>query len=158
MNKKFSTAWKGSKRPGKQRKYKANAPLHIKGKFVSVNLAKPLRKTVGKRNIQIRKNDKVKIMRGKFKGKEGKVLSVRVKYGKVYVEGIQVTKMDNSKANVPLKPSNLQIIEMTERTGKRKANTEKKEVKKDSKESKIVSGTKSQDSSSKESRTKEMKK
>ena len=120
MKKKFSTAWKSSKQPRKQRKYKANAPMHLKAKLVSVNLAKPLRKTAGKRNVQIKKDDKVKIMRGKFKGHQGKVLSVSVKYAKVYVEGIQVTKMDNSKANVPLKPSNLQIIEMAERGKKSK--------------------------------------
>jgi len=137
MKKKFSTKWKASKQPRKQRKYKANAPLHLKAKFVNVNLAKPLRKSVGKRNIQIKKNDKVKIMRGKYKGKQGKVLSVSIKYAKVYVENIQVTKMDNSKANVPLKPSNLQIIEMAER-GKRKAKTENKEVKKA--ESKEIKG------------------
>jgi large subunit ribosomal protein L24 len=125
MNKKFSTKWKASKRPSKQRKYKANAPMHTKAKFVSVNLAKPLREKVGKRNVQIKKDDKVKVMRGKFKGTQGKVLSVSVKYAKVYVEGVQVTKMDNSKANVPLKPSNLQIIEMAER-GKKKVAEKKK--------------------------------
>lgn len=136
MKKKFSTAWKSSKQPRKQRKYKANAPMHLKAKLVSVNLAKPLRKTVGKRNVQIKKDDKVKVMRGKFKGHQGKVLSVSVKYAKVYVEGIQVTKMDNSKANVPLKPSNLQIIEMAERKTKAKKVEEKKEVKKEKSESK----------------------
>ncbi len=140
MKNKFSTKWKASKRPSKQRKYLANAPLHIKAKLVSVNLAKPLRKTSEKRNVPVRKDDKVKIMRGKFKGKEGKVLSVSTKYSKVIVEGITIKKMDGSQANVPLKPSNLQIIEMTDR--KQKAVSEKKtEVKK------RVSETKSQDSS-----------
>jgi len=104
----------------------------MRAKFVNVNLAKPLRKTVGKRNIQIRKDDKVKIMRGKFKGKEGKVLSVNIKHGKIYVEGIQVTKMDNSKANVPLKASNLQIIEMADRKQKNKK-AESKENKQENK-------------------------
>ena len=138
MKQKFSTKWKASKQPRKQRKYLANAPLHLKAKFVNVNLAKPLREKVGKRNIQIKKNDKVKIMRGKFKGVQGKVLEVSLRYGKVYVEGVQVTKMDNSKANVPLKPSNLQIIEMTERVNKKmkkvsekKTESPKKEVKED---------------------------
>jgi len=141
MNKKFSTKWKASKRPSKQRKYKANAPMHLKAKLVSVNLAKALREKVGKRNVQIKKDDKVKVMRGKFKGTQGKVLSVSVKYAKVYVEGVQVTKMDNSKANVPLKPSNLQIIEMAERGNKKskkvsEKKAETKEVKKEKSEDK----------------------
>lgn len=126
MKKKFSTAWKASKQPRKQRKYRAKAPLHVKRKFVSVNLAKALREKVGKRNVQLRKDDKVKVMRGKFKGKQGKVLSVDLKYSKVYVEGVQVTKQDGSKANVKLQPSNLQIVELAERNNKVKKTSEKK--------------------------------
>lgn len=129
MNKQFSKKWKGSKLPRKQRKYTANAPLHIRRKFVSVNLSKELRKKVGKRNIQIKKDDKVKVLRGKFKGREGKIMKVNLKQSRVIVEGIQVGKMDGSKANVKMQPSNLQIIEMAER--KQKVKKEKtKEVKK----------------------------
>jgi large subunit ribosomal protein L24 len=131
MKKKFSTSWIGSSQPRKQRKYRANAPLHLRRKFVSVALSKPLRKTQGKRNVVLKKNDKVKIMRGKFKGKTGKVLSVDLKYSKVIVENIQVTKLDGSKANVKLQPSNLQIIEMADRKPvKKNEKKETKEVKK----------------------------
>lgn len=112
MKQKFSTHWKASKRPGKQRKYTANAPLHIKKKLVSVNLTKELRKKYNKRNIPVRKGDVVKIKRGKFKGSQGEILEVKTKKQKVTVEGIQVKKMDGSKANVNLQPSNLQIVEL----------------------------------------------
>jgi len=112
MKQKFSTAWKASKQPRKQRKYLANAPLHIKRKFLSVNLSKELRKKHGKRNIPVVKGDKVKIMRGKFKKKSGKVTEVKTKRMKIYIEGIQVKKTDGSKASVPLRASNLQIIEL----------------------------------------------
>jgi len=112
MKKKFSTAWKSSKQPRKQRKYVAQAPLHIKKRFVSVNLSKDLRKKHGKRNLPVKKEDVVKVMRGKFKKKQGKVLSVKLKTQKIIVEGIQVKKLDGSKVNVNLRPSNLQIIEL----------------------------------------------
>ena len=112
MKKEFSTKWKSSKQPRKQRKYLANAPLHIRKKFVSINLSKDLRKKHGKRNISVRKGDVVKIMRGKFKGKQGKITEVKLKISKVAVEGIQVKKMDGSKVNVRLQPSNLQIVEL----------------------------------------------
>lgn len=130
MKSKFNTNWKASKQPRKQRKYRANAPLHIKKKFVNVNVAKDLRKKVGKRTIQVKKGDKVKIMRGKFKGKSGKVTGVKIKRGKIYIENIQVKKMDGSKANVPIKPSNLQIIEMADRSKKANVETKKKSEKK----------------------------
>ena len=112
MKKEFSKHWKSSKQPRKQRKYRAKAPLHVKKKFVGVNLSKELREKYGKRNIAVRKGDVVKIMRGKFKGKQGKITEVKLKISKVVIEGIQVKKQDGSKANVRLQPSNLQIIEL----------------------------------------------
>lgn len=112
MKKEFSTAWKGSSQPRKQRKYLANAPLHIKRKFLSVNLSKDLRKKQGTRNVEVRKGDKVKVMNGKYKKKEGKVLEILVKQGKIYIENIQVKKQEGSKVNVPFRASNLQIIEL----------------------------------------------
>ena len=112
MKRKFSTAWQGSSQPRKQRKYAANAPLHLKRKLLSVNLAKDLRKKYGKKNIPVRKGDTVLIMRGKFKAKKGKVNEIKTKLEKVYVEGVQIKKRDGSTVNVPLKSSNLQIIEL----------------------------------------------
>jgi len=122
MKKEFSTAWKSSKQPRKQRKYVAKAPLHIKKKFVSVNLSKDLRKKHEKRNLPVRKEDVVKVKRGKFKGKQGKVLSVKLKMQKITVEGIQIKKLDGSKVNVNLRPSNLQIIELNLEDKKRLKN------------------------------------
>jgi large subunit ribosomal protein L24 len=112
MKKKFSTHWISSKQPRKQRKYRANAPLHLKKKFVSVGLSKPLREKHGKRNLPVRKGDTVKIMVGKFRKKQGKVLEVKTKTGKIYVEGVQGKKADASKVNIPLQSSNLQIVEL----------------------------------------------
>jgi len=139
MKRKFSKSWKASKQPRKQRKYKFQAPLHIKRKMLSTNLAEDLRKKLGKRNIVIRKDDKVKIMRGKFYGKQGKVVRVFTKIGKVTIEGIQIKKQDGSKANIKLYTSNLQITELAERGKMEKAKTENKEVKNTAK-SEIKSG------------------
>jgi large subunit ribosomal protein L24 len=112
MRKKFSTAWKSSKQPRKQRKYLANAPLHLRKKLMKVNLSKELRKKYRKRSFLLRKGDSAKIMRGKFKGKSGKVVSVKLKKRFIEVEGIQIKKKDGSKVNVKMRPSNLQIIEL----------------------------------------------
>jgi len=112
MKKQFSKFWKSSKQPRKQRKYLANAPIHLRKKFVSVNLSKELRKKYGKRNIPVKKGDSVRVMNGKFKGKQGKITGVKLKISKVIMEGIQVKKQDGSKVNVKLQPSNLQIIEL----------------------------------------------
>ena len=126
MRKKFSTAWKSSKQPRKQRKYLANAPLHIKMKLISANLSKELRKKYQKRSVALRKKDTVKIMRGKFKGKKGKVTKVMLKTQKVEVEGIQIKKQDGSKVNIKLRPSNLQLIELNVEDKKRNKALNKK--------------------------------
>ncbi|HNZ52262.1 MAG: 50S ribosomal protein L24P [Candidatus Diapherotrites archaeon ADurb.Bin253] len=130
MKKKFSTHWKSSKQPRKKRKYVANAPLHLRKKFVSINLSKELRKKTNKRNIPAKKGDKVKICVGKFKGKTGKILTVNLKTSKIIVEEIQVKKQDGSKVNFKLQPSNLQIIELAERKSNKK--NKQKEEKKES--------------------------
>ena len=135
MKQKFSTAWKSSKQPRKQIKYRANAPLHIKKKFVNAGLSKELRKKYGKRSIGIRKGDVVKIMTGKFKKKQGKVLKVILKTSKIIIDGINVKKMDGSKANVKMQPSNLQIVELNLDDKKRikKLGVKKEEEKKENK-------------------------
>jgi len=127
MKQKFSTSWKSSKQPRKQRKYLANAPLHLKKKFININLSKELRKKYEKRNISARKGDIIKIMRGKFKKKQGKIIEVNTKTSKISVEGIQIKKQDGSKVNIKLQPSNLQIIELNLEDRKRKKKVEVKE-------------------------------
>lgn len=42
--------------------------------------------------MKIRKNDKVKIITGKDKGKEGTVLKVLIQEGRVVVEGVNIVK------------------------------------------------------------------
>ncbi len=112
MKKNFSKHWKESKQPRKQRKYRARAPLHIKQKFLSSNLSKELRKKYKKRNTQLRSGDTVKIMRGTFKGKTGKIEKVDIKRSRVGIEKIQRTKKDGTKVGVFFNPSNLQLKEL----------------------------------------------
>jgi len=129
MKKIFSTKWKKSSRPGKKRKYVAKAPLHIKRKLLSANLSKDLRKKQGIRSAVLRKGDTVKIMKGKFKNKTGKIVDVFTKKMKVTIEGIQIKKQDGSKVNVKMQPSNLMITELNLNDKKRFKKTEKSESK-----------------------------
>ena len=79
---------------------------------MSAHLSKDLRKKYDKRSINLRKGDNVKIMRGQFKNKQGKVERVNLKKTLVYVNGIEVTKKDGTKALFPIHPSNLMITEL----------------------------------------------
>lgn len=142
MKQKFSTSWVASRQPRKQRKYRANAPLHIRNKLMSVNLSKALREKYGKRNFLIKKGDKIKIITGEFKKKTGEVEVVNKAKLKISVGGINRMKGDGSKVNIWFDPSNLQIQELNLEDKKRvkslqrKSGEKKTETKSESKEEK----------------------
>lgn len=109
---KFSTSWKRSKQSRKQRKYRYNAPLHIKQKFMRVHLSRELKKKYGKRNLGLKKGDKVKIVKGQFKKHVGKVDRIDLKKTRVYISGVEVAKKDGTKTTYPIHPSNLIVTEL----------------------------------------------
>jgi large subunit ribosomal protein L24 len=108
----FSTAWKGSTKPRKQRKYRAGLPLHLQKKNFSVHLAKPLRQKYKTRNITLRLGDTVKVMRGRFRKTEGKVERIDRKHEKVYIAGAEILRKDGTKVMVPIHPSTLLIMDL----------------------------------------------
>ena len=126
MKAKFVKTWKASKLPKKQRKYVAKAPLHIKQKMLGSNLSKELRKEIGKRTIPVRIGDMVKILRGQFKGRTGKVEKVSLVKQKIFVAGAEFVKKNGSKSMYPLSSSSVQIIKLN--------NDDKKRIKKSKKE------------------------
>ena len=97
--------------PRKQRKALYTAPLHIRRKIMSANVSKELRAEVGKRSLPIKVGDKFQVVRGDFKGHEGKVESIDAKRYKVTVEGVTLSKPDGNAVLLPIHPSNLMIIE-----------------------------------------------
>lgn len=109
---KFNKKWNHSTQPRKQRKFRYNAPLHLRQKMVHVHLSSELRKKYSTRNVQVRKGDKIKVLRGQYKKKEGKVERVLLKRELVFVNGIETIKKDGTKNLVALKPSNLMIIDL----------------------------------------------
>jgi large subunit ribosomal protein L24 len=108
----WNASWKASKQPRKQRKYRATAPLHVQQKFLSAHLSKELRDKHKLRNIVLRSGDKIKVMRGQFKGHTGKVEDVDTKLGKVTVAGAEITKKDGNKVKRWFQASNLMITEL----------------------------------------------
>ncbi len=101
-----------SSKPRKQRKMLYNAPLHKRQKLVSAHLSKELREKYGKRSVTVRKGDEVKIVRGQYKGKTGKVIEVNLKKLKIYVEGVTRKKSTGEEVRVPIHPSNVIITKL----------------------------------------------
>ncbi|NIM47289.1 MAG: 50S ribosomal protein L24 [Candidatus Aenigmarchaeota archaeon] len=99
-----------SKKPRKQRKALYNAPLHKKHKLFSAHLSKDLRKRWRKRSLPVRKDDEVKVMKGKFKGTIGKITKVDLKKLKIYIEKVKRRKVSGEEVHVSIHPSNLLIL------------------------------------------------
>jgi len=126
LKKEWSREWIRSKQPRKQRKYRYNAPLHVRQKFVRALLSKELRKSVGCRSLSVRKGDEVKVMRGDFKGKTGKVMRVDLKRGKVFIENLKAKKSTGEEKHVPFEPSNLMIVSINKDDKRRQKIIERK--------------------------------
>ena len=86
---------------------------------MSALLDKPLREKNKRKSIEIRKNDEVKVMRGKYSKKQGKILLVNIKKTRVQIDGINMTKRDGEKTPVWFHPSNLKIIRLDDSDKKR---------------------------------------
>ena len=124
-----------SSKPKKQRKQHYTMPLHKMQKAFAAHLSKELRKELGRRTLEIRKDDKVKVMRGKHKGKSGKVVDVNRKKKQVFIEKIMAKKTDGREVGIPFRPSNLLLTEVSREDkkrikGKAAKETGKKEAKK----------------------------
>ncbi|QKQ98844.1 50S ribosomal protein L24 [Candidatus Nanohaloarchaea archaeon] len=108
-NNEWSRSWNSSKNPTKQRKYRRNAPQHVKDKLVSANLASELREELGTRNLNLKVGDRVEIMRGDDKGTSGVISSIDRENGTVTVNGVENERTDGTSREKTLQPSNLQI-------------------------------------------------
>ena len=105
----WSSNWKSSKNQTKQRKYRTNAPMHVKDNFVTANLNDVLRDELETRSLGIRIGDRAKVMRGDDKGAEGIVSNIDRDNSKVYINNLDRQKIDGTLREKPFRPSNLQL-------------------------------------------------
>ena len=79
---------------------------------MSAKLSKELRKKHNIKSLPIRNGDEIKVMKGKFRRKSGRVNKVNLKKLKVAVEKLQIQKKDGTKVDVWFRPSNLLITDL----------------------------------------------
>ncbi len=95
-------------------------------KVLSSSLSTELRKKYNKRNIPIRKGDTIKVMRGQFKGKTGKVEQVLPQHRRINITGVAIIKKDGTKIPYLLHPSKVRILELNLDDKKRVATLQRK--------------------------------
>jgi large subunit ribosomal protein L24 len=131
-----------TKSPGKQRKRLYEAPYHSRGHVFSAHLSSELRSSQNSRTVPMRKGDTVKVLRGDYKGFEGKISRVDRKSYKIYVDGINREKADGSSIPVPIHPSKVEVTRLNlddkwrDKILERKGTGEKEEEKSEEKATK----------------------
>lgn len=99
-------------KPKKQRRMLFQAPDHIRYKHFAAPLSPELKASHGAKAVPVRSGDTVHIMRGDYKGFEGKITRVDRKKYRIYVEGLKREKADGTTIFVPIHPSKVMITDL----------------------------------------------
>jgi len=113
------------------------ATFHTKSKQLGSALSKDLHKKYGKRSVRVIEGDSVKILRGEFKGVDGKVSKISTQKSSVAIEGIKKEKTKGDKFDVYIHTSNLVVTSLNTDDKWRMANLEGKDQKKQPKETPV---------------------
>ncbi len=95
--------------------------------LVYSNLSNDLKKQYNKRSTSVIKGDTVKIMRGEYKGVEGKVEKINTGKGKLSIEGVQREKIKGGQVKVQIHASNVRLSSLKLDDNYRKNKIENKE-------------------------------
>ena len=113
------------------------ATNQFRGKQAGSHLSKQLRQKYGQRSVRILNGDTVKVIRGEFKGVDGKVVKVSTAKHSIAIEGVKKQKRKGDKIDVYIDSSNVVITNLNtddkwrtvrlEKKPKEKIKTEKAE-------------------------------
>ncbi|CAM6053662.1 unnamed protein product [Sphagnum tenellum] len=104
---KFSSRVSSSRR--KSRKAHFSAPSSVRRILMSAALSSDLKNKYNVRSVPVRKDDEVQVVRGTYKGREGKVVQVYRRKWVIHVERITREKVNGSTVNVGIDPSKVII-------------------------------------------------
>ncbi|MEM0037699.1 MAG: 50S ribosomal protein L24 [Zestosphaera sp.] len=129
-------------KPSKQRLQIYRAPPHLRRKFMCAKLSEELREKLGVKRLYVRTGDVVRVLRGDWRGHEGKVVKVDYEEIALHIEGVTIKKADGTPVYYPVHPSKVMIIKldlsdkkrskMVERKGGKPEEVKKEEVKAES--------------------------
>lgn len=102
------------------------------GLSVCSNLSDDLKKQYNKRSTGVVKGDTVKIVRGEYKGVEGKVEKINTEKGKLSIEGVQREKIKGGNVKVLIHASNVIIssLNMDDKYRKNKMENKDRQINK----------------------------
>ena len=110
------------------------ATMQTRSKQMGANLSKDLQKKYGKKSARVVEGDSVTILRGEFKGVDGKVSKISTQKSSVAIEGVKKEKTKGDKFDLYIHTSNLVITSLNGDDKWRMAKLEGKDPRKQPKE------------------------
>ena len=110
------------------------ATLQTRSKQMGSALSKDLQKKYGKKSARVVEGDSVTILRGEFKGVDGKISNISTQKSSVAIDGVKKEKTKGDKFDVYIHTSNLVITSLNSEDRWRMAKLEGKDPRKQPKE------------------------
>ena len=110
------------------------ATLQTRSKQIGSALSKDLQKKYGKKSARVVEGDSVTILRGEFKGVDGKISNISTQKSSVAIDGVKKEKTKGDKFDVYIHTSNLVITSLNSNDKWRMAKLEGKDPRKQPKE------------------------
>ena len=118
------------------------ATLQTRSKQMGSALSKDLQKKYGKKSARVVEGDSVTIIRGEFKGVDGKIAKISTEKSGVTIDGVKKEKTKGDKFDVYIHTSNLVITSLNSSDKWRMAKLEGKDPRKQPKEKVVKEETK----------------
>ncbi|KNA16590.1 hypothetical protein SOVF_087860 [Spinacia oleracea] len=96
----------------KCRKSHFTAPSSVRRTIMSAPLSAELRTKHNVRSIPVRKDDEVQVVRGLYKGRDGKIVQCYRKKFVIHIDRITREKVNGSVVNVGIHPSNVVVTRL----------------------------------------------
>ena len=110
------------------------ATLQTRSKQMGSALSKDLQKKYGKKSVRVIEGDSITILRGEFKGVDGKISKISTQKTSVAIEGVKKEKTKGDKFDVYIHTSNLVVTSLNSSDKWRMAKLEGKDPRKQPKE------------------------
>ena len=110
------------------------ATFQTRSKQMGSALSKDLQKKYGKKSARVVEGDSIKIVRGEFKGVDGKISKISTQKSSVAIDGVKKEKTKGDKFDVYIHTSNLLITSLNTSDKWRIAKLEGKDPRKQPKE------------------------
>ena len=88
------------------------ATFQTRSKQLGSALSKDLHKKYGKRSVRVIEGDSVTILRGEFKGVDGKISKISTEKSSVAIDGVKKEKTKGEKFDVYIHTSNLVVTSL----------------------------------------------